>query len=86
MPLSLVPDARPLAGVATEKVRGWVAVNATALTVHFHDELSWLRAYCPVDDLGGTVLLYRFVEPPTAAPGPEAPEGPCHADHSIRTG
>jgi hypothetical protein len=67
-------------------VRGWVAVNATALTVYLHDELSWLRAYCPVDDLGGTVLLYRFDKSPTPEPGPDAPEGPCDGDVSTRTG
>jgi 4-amino-4-deoxy-L-arabinose transferase-like glycosyltransferase len=79
-----LPGARPLIGMAPDKVRGWVAVNATTLTVYAHDQLSWLRAYCPVGDLGGSILLYRFDEPPTADPGPETPPGECDGPVSLR--
>ncbi len=81
-----LPGARPLIGIAPEKVRGWVAVNATSLTVYAHDQLSWLRAYCPVGDLGGSILLYRFVTPPTAEPGPETPAAECDGPDSTRQG
>ena len=43
------------------------------------DQLSWLRAYCPVGEIGGSVLLYRLVGPPDASPGPTMPASPCDA-------
>jgi hypothetical protein len=79
-----LPNARPLLSVEPEKLRGWVAVNATTLTVYAHDQLSWLRAYCPVDDLGRTVLLFYFETPPTSWPGPEAPAAECDGEVSVR--
>ena len=54
------PGSRRLLGTPLASVEGWVAVNATTLTVYAHDELEWLRAYCPVGDLGGSVLLCNF--------------------------
>jgi hypothetical protein len=84
MPSALVPGARPLTSVEPEKVSGWVAVNATTLTVYGHEELAWLRAYCPVDDLGGTVLLYRFDDPPSSERGPETPPEECRGEVSVR--
>ncbi|HET7901618.1 MAG TPA: glycosyltransferase family 39 protein [Candidatus Nanopelagicales bacterium] len=72
-----VPGARSLDATPVGDVRGWVAVSATRLTSAAPDRLSWLRAYCSVGTLGGSVVLYRFDEAPTDAPGPTAPAGPC---------
>jgi hypothetical protein len=58
-------------------IRGWVAVGATSLSVVNADELAWLRAYCPVDDIGGSILIYRFDEPPVVTAGPSMPAVPC---------
>ena len=83
-----VPRARDLAAADLTTLTGWVAVSATHLTSDQADRLSWLRAYCPVGDLGGTVLLYRFDSPPSLAPGPVAPAPPCEGDFAVsrRTG
>ena len=59
-------------------------MSATRLTSDHADRLSWLRAYCPVGTIGGSVLLYRFDTPPTADPGPTAPALPCSGDVSLR--
>jgi 4-amino-4-deoxy-L-arabinose transferase-like glycosyltransferase len=72
-----VPGARALLTTPTGQVRGWVAVSATLLTTTNRAELSWLRAYCPVATIGGSILLYRFPAPPDAAPGPVRPALPC---------
>jgi hypothetical protein len=69
--------SRPLVGADPANVTGWVAVGVTSLTVVNRDELAWLRAYCPVGSIGESILLYRFDEPPSAAPGPSRPVGPC---------
>ena len=37
-------------------MRGWVAVSVTSLTALDRDELSWLRAYCPVGTIGGSIV------------------------------
>lgn len=79
-----VPGARSLDETPVAQVRGWVAVSATRLTSADPDALSWLRAYCPVGTLGGSVLLYRFDAPPVDAPGPTAPALPCDGDISTR--
>lgn len=80
-------DSRPLVGADPAEVTGWVAVGATALTVVNRDELSWLRKYCPVGTLGGgSTLLYRFDEPPSAAPGPDRPVAPCFGAEVSREG
>jgi hypothetical protein len=72
------PGVRDLVGAEPGTVTGWVAVGATSLTVVHRDELAWLRKYCPVDLLGGgSVLVYRFAEPPDPEPGPTRPVGPC---------
>ena len=69
-----IPGARRLIGVAPGDISGWVAVSATDLTSALRDDgLSWLRAYCPVGTLGGSILLYHFTTPPKAAPGPSTP-------------
>jgi 4-amino-4-deoxy-L-arabinose transferase-like glycosyltransferase len=83
-----VPHARSLLGTDPARVRGWVAVSATDLTSAEPDQLAWLRAYCPVGNLGESILLYRFARPPSAVPGPTRPVGPCPAGtagFSIRT-
>ncbi len=74
-----VPGAHPLALSEPSQVRGWVAVSATWLTTTDHQALSWLRAYCPLGTLGGSILLYRFDVPPTAAAGPDRPAAVCPA-------
>jgi hypothetical protein len=65
---------------------GWLAVSATALTAYYRPVLGWLRAYCPVGSLGGTILLYRFDKPPDyGIRGPDQPAAPCEGDVSRRT-
>ena len=48
--------------------------------------LAWLRAYCPVGTIGGTILLYRFATPPVAGPVPDAPAHTCPGSVSRRVG
>jgi hypothetical protein len=79
-----LPGARPLVGVAPDKIHGWVAASASDLTSADRSSLSWLRAYCPVGNLGGTILLYRFTSPPTAVPGPATPAAQCSGSVSHR--
>lgn len=67
------------------QVTGWVAVGATSLTVINRDDLSWLRRHCPVGEIGGSILLYRFAEPPAADPGPDRPAAPCAATAEFST-
>jgi 4-amino-4-deoxy-L-arabinose transferase-like glycosyltransferase len=83
-----IPNTRRLLGTAPDRIDGWVAVSATDLTSSERKPLAWLRSYCPVGDLGGSILLYYFARPPSAAPGPTEPAGYCSArDHgvSVRT-
>jgi hypothetical protein len=79
-----VPGARDLTTAPVSSVTGWVAVSATRLTSAAPEQLAWLRAYCPVGTLGGSIVLYRFTSPPTADPGPTAPAPPCDGDVSTR--
>ncbi len=72
----------PLLGVPPALITGWVAVSATDLTTTAG--LAWLRAYCPIGQLGGTILIYRFTHPPSAQPGPSEPAALCHASASRR--
>jgi hypothetical protein len=72
------PGARPLLGTSPALVSGWVAVSATALTSADRPALGWLRAYCPVGILAGSILIYRFRRPPTTSqPAPSRPAGLC---------
>ncbi len=79
-----VPEGRPLLGVKPTSIRGWVAASATNLTSARRNRLDWLRAYCPVGELGGTILLYHFATPPTAAPGTATPAALCPGTDSHR--
>jgi hypothetical protein len=82
-----IPGARRLVGVAPSTITGWVAASATELTSALrNDSLGWLRAYCPVRTLGGSILLYHFTTAPTAEPGPSTPAPLCHGSVSRRTG
>lgn len=77
-----LPDVR---GAAPEAMIGTIAVSTTRLTVLDRDELSWLRAYCPVGSLGGSILLFTFDEPPDVSPGPDRPRDFCDGDVSRRS-
>lgn len=71
-------------GAPPRELVGRVAVGVTPLTVLAADELSWLRAYCPVDVIDDAVLVYEFDEPPDQRPGPVTPAAPCTGDVSRR--
>jgi hypothetical protein len=80
-----IPGARPLPGVAPGTITGWVAASASELTSSGQDSsVAWLRAYCPVGTLGGSILLYRFTTSPTAVPGPATPAPLCPGRASYR--
>jgi hypothetical protein len=68
---------RQLVALEPADVRGWVAASVSLLTSYEREHLAWLRGYCHVGDIGGSILLYRFEEAPSAAPGPSAPAGRC---------
>ncbi len=80
-----IPGARPLlvhhgsqlVSVDPRSIRGWVAVSASVLTAGGYPQLGWLRAYCPVGRLDGTILLYRFSEGAEEGPAPITPAGLC---------
>ena len=77
------PGSRALLDVPVAEVRGWVAVSPTRLETAERDTLSWLRAYCPVATIGGSVLVYRFIAPVDPRPGPTMPVGLCSGGASI---
>jgi Dolichyl-phosphate-mannose-protein mannosyltransferase len=79
------PGYRDLLVTAPTDVRGLAAASVTQLTAYYRDQLSWLRAYCNVGTIGGSILLYRFEDPPTPEPGPSRPVGRCSGDVSVRT-
>jgi hypothetical protein len=79
------PGYRQLLGTAPGDVRGLAAASVTELTTYQREQLSWLRAYCHVGTIGGSILLYRFEQPPTPEPGPSRPAGRCSGDVSVRT-
>jgi hypothetical protein len=84
--VTALPGYRKLRDFFPEQVTGWVAVSATQLTSYYRDDLAWLRAYCNVGTIGdgGTILIYRFDQPPTAEPGPAKPAGRCEGSFSHR--
>jgi hypothetical protein len=76
--------SRSLLQTSPSEVRGWVVVSATRLTALDRDALSWLRAYCPVTTIGGSVLIYRLEFPVDPSPGPTMPKGLCSGEVSRR--
>ncbi len=66
------------------QLMGDVVVSATELTVTHAEELSWLRAYCPVEVIASSVLRYRFETPVDRSPGPDTPASPCRGEVSAR--
>jgi hypothetical protein len=72
-----VPGSHALLGAPLGRVEGWVAVSATDLTSAARLQLGWLRAYCPVGTLGGSILLFRFRVHPTGSTGPTRPAATC---------
>jgi 4-amino-4-deoxy-L-arabinose transferase-like glycosyltransferase len=81
-----VTGGRPLIGTPPKEIAGWVAVSATALTSSDAAQLAWLRKYCPVDELAGSILLYRFTEAPSARASSGAPAPICSGSTSRRIG
>jgi len=76
--VAAIPGARPLIGTAPTLISGWVAVSATALNSADRVPLAWLRAYCPVGTLAGSILVYHFPRPPTPPRHtPARPAGLC---------
>ena len=69
--------AQPLLGTAPAHVDGWAAVSVTALNSANRSSLSWLRAWCPVGILDGTILVYHFSQPPASTSGQEPPPRPA---------
>ena len=70
-------DLREVVASDPDSTSGWVAVSVTRLTVLDRDELSWLRAYCPVDQIGSSVLVYYLDAPVDFRDGPTMPAAPC---------
>jgi hypothetical protein len=68
-----IPGARPLPADPAH-VTGWVAVSVTALNSSNRAGLSWLRPWCPVRVLDGSILIYRFRADPRPPAG-AAPAG-----------
>jgi 4-amino-4-deoxy-L-arabinose transferase-like glycosyltransferase len=82
--LTQVPGASPSVVVSARELTGWVAVSATSLTSTNARGLAFLRAQCPVAELGGSILVYRFVRPPSGRPGPARPAALCPGPVSHR--
>jgi len=75
-----IPGARSLLGAAPGRVDGWAAVSVTALNSANRSSLGWFRGWCPVGLLDGTILIYRFSQPPAmtaARPPPPSPARLC---------
>lgn len=80
-----LPHARDLRTARTP-ITGWVAVSASALTVYSRHRLAWLRAYCPVDVLDRSILVFRFDRPPDQnLRGADVPPKPCDGPFSRRS-
>lgn len=73
-----VEDATP------DQLVGRVAVSATVLLVREPGDLSWLRAYCPVEVVDHAVLVYAFDEAPDTRSATGMPEAPCRQELSHR--
>ena len=72
-----ISGARPLLGAAPARIDGWVAVSVTALNSANRSSLGWLRAWCPVGILDGTILIYHFSRPPTSTSAQGPPPQPA---------
>jgi 4-amino-4-deoxy-L-arabinose transferase-like glycosyltransferase len=74
-----IPGSRPLPADPAQHVTGWVAVSATALNSSNRAQLSWLRPWCPVRVLAGSILIYRFRGSPGLPAGavPSSVPGLC---------
>jgi hypothetical protein len=83
---STVPGAKNLVATPPSQITGWVAASASDLTSTDRSSLAWLRAYCPVKTLGGSILIYDFTSPPTSATGPAAPAALCRGPSHRVTG
>ena len=68
-------------GALAKPTSGKVYIDQVDIAQLDCEELAWLRKYCPVATLGGgSVLVYRFDDAPSSAPGPERPVSPCFGD------
>jgi len=67
----------PLVGAEPEQLQGWIAVGASQLTAYRFEQLSWLRAYCPVEVIGGSMVVWYLDEPADTRPGPTTPAPVC---------
>jgi 4-amino-4-deoxy-L-arabinose transferase-like glycosyltransferase len=72
-----IPGARSLLGAAPSQVDGWVAASATSINSANRAALGWLRAWCPVEVLDGTVLIYHFRQPPAQSQARSLPSRPA---------
>ena len=77
-----IPGSQSLLGAPASRVSGWVAVSTTALNSSNETQLEWLRGYCPVRVLAGSILIYRFRKPPAPAPTTGRPPPPCRGGWS----
>jgi hypothetical protein len=64
-------------GAAPARLGGWVAASVTALNSANRFSLSWLRAWCPVAILDGTILIYHFSRPPVPISARRPPPRPA---------
>ena len=55
-----IAGARPLVGLRRARIHGLGGRIGQRPHQCRRDSLSWLRAYCPVGTLGGSILLYHF--------------------------
>jgi len=72
-----IPGARSLLGTAPAHLDGWVAASVTALNSANRSWIAWLRAWCPVGVLDGTILVYHFSAPPVLTPARRPPARPA---------
>ncbi|MHB8467115.1 MAG: glycosyltransferase family 39 protein [Acidimicrobiales bacterium] len=80
----LPPGWRQLSAIPLADVRGWVAVSASNLNQYHWQDLAWLRKYCPVDTIGGSILLFYFADRPDPTPGPASAPAVCEGAVSRR--
>ena len=81
----VLPGVPRVEDVEPASLVGDVAVSATELTVRKRDRLGWLWAYCPVEVIADSVLVYRFAEPPDVTAQSDLPAAPCDGSISRRS-